>query len=184
MRPLWGSRLLLGLTLVGGLAGCLPGGNGEGSAASEATNGPRTVALTSRYAGSQCGGSQSQPLIRVARDAQAFAALRDAAQAGGELGEPPDFSETVVVRIDMGQRRSGGYAITLRDNEALVRNGALIVPVNWRLPDEGAMTTSVITHPCLILTAPGGGYDEIRAVDQDGNVRVSGAGEGAGAANR
>ena len=136
------------------------------------------IPVETLYSGSNCGGDQEGPRLRVITDHEQFQAERDAMfrhVVGGDHADrlaAPDFNDTIAVLVTMGQRPTGGYRLALREPRAAIDNGTVELPITWQEPDEDAMVTQAITSPCLMVTLPRQDYDTISAVDQDGETRA------------
>ncbi len=75
------------------------------------------------------------------------------------------------IRLGMGQRSTGGYAVTLTDTEPVrVVDRVAVLRVEWRVPGADEAVTQALTRPCLEIHLPEG-YRGVRFVDQDGVVR-------------
>lgn len=149
------------------LAGCAPPGS--------PVAGDATLPITALANQNQCG-ALDQPAVRWISDSGEWRALY--AQINRQRMNPPppppvDFPRAGVLLIAMGQRPTAGYGLALADQVAAVRGGVLTVRVNWREPPPGARRAQVITHPCLLATAPNAGFTRIQVVDQEGQVRLA-----------
>ncbi len=82
------------------------------------------------------------------------------------------FDREQIMRINMGQQRTGGYSLTLIAEQAIVKDGWAIIPVQWNTPAKDRMLIQVLTSPCLFVAIPRADYEGIRVVDQDGSVRL------------
>lgn len=100
---------------------------------------------------------------------------------GAHCGHPPERAGAVVlardgddghrVRLGMGRRPTGGYAVELaEDQPAAVDDGTAVVRVHWRVPASGEAVTQALTRPCVEVAVPSG-YEGIRFIDQNGVVR-------------
>jgi hypothetical protein len=56
--------------------------------------------------------------------------------------------------------------------QAGVKKGRATVNLNWIEPSPSAITTQVITHPCLLLEIKRGEYQSLIVVDQTGQLRA------------
>ncbi len=104
-------------------------------------------------------------------------ALHAALISTGGLGEgsPPriDFEREGVVLVSMGQRRTGGFALTLADSKVAIVNGVGTMVIAFEEPPPGAMVTQVLTSPCLLVRIPKSGIRELRVVDTSGAIRAT-----------
>ena len=150
------------------LAGCTQSG---GTAAGDAT-----LPIVAFYSQGQCGGLD-RPVVRWVAHLGEWRELY--ARVTSQWMNPPpppavDFSREGVLLIAMGQRPSAGYALTLADDTATVRDGVLTVRVNWREALPGYRQAQVMTHPCLLAKLPDAGFSRIQVVDQEGRLRLEG----------
>ena len=132
--------------------------------------------VASVYANSQCGSLNRPEAVWIA-DTEAW--RRWYMQVMSLRMEPPpppavDFSREGVLLIAMGQQTTGGYGLSLIGRSAIVQNGMLTVPVEWREPLPGYVQTQVMTNPCLLVKLPGSAFNRMRVVDQDGRLRLEG----------
>lgn len=75
------------------------------------------------------------------------------------------------VRLGMGERRTGGYAVEIADPEPFAHEaGTARIRVRWREPDDDAMVTQALTRPCVDVAVPAA-FDAVHFVDDDGVVR-------------
>jgi len=86
----------------------------------------------------------------------------------------PDVREETILLIDMGMRRTGGYAVRLTGSQAVLRGEILSIPVQWIEPAPGTVVTQVITHPCMLMAVARGDYRSLAIIDQKGRQRLSG----------
>jgi hypothetical protein len=84
-----------------------------------------------------------------------------------------DFDTQRLVYIHMGARSTGGFHLDLADEGADLVDRTLIIPVTWEMPSKDAVVPQMLTHPCLLLAAPRGGYERIQILDQAGDVRLA-----------
>lgn len=74
------------------------------------------------------------------------------------------------LQINMGQKNTAGYAISLQRAQILDR--VLILNVNWIEPQPGMMTAQMLTQPCVVMQLPQQEIDSVRVMDQNGVVRI------------
>lgn len=151
---------LLALTLTS-LAACA--GDDAGS---------RTMTAETVATGGQCGGSRAEPQLKVATSEADYAEFLDTGARAESDAPAPNFEQQVAVFMAMGQKPTGGYRLSLRDKEVTIEQGTATIPVTWQSPPSDAMVTQALTSPCLVVTLPRGDYQQIRAVDGDGNERL------------
>lgn len=84
-----------------------------------------------------------------------------------------DFETRRLIYIHMGTRRTGGFHLDLADEGADLVDRTLIIPVIWEMPSKDTVVPQMLTHPCLLLAAPRGGYERIQVLDQAGEVRLA-----------
>lgn len=103
-------------------------------------------------------GSQSAvrtPVTRAIRDPGLWADFW-AAITANQLPPPPrpqvDFSERTAIVLLLGERRTGGYGISIRD--VVYGSGEVEVVVEIERPEPGAMLTQALTAPYYIATIP------------------------------
>jgi hypothetical protein len=77
-----------------------------------------------------------------------------------------------VLRIRMGSRPTGGYALEPAGATAQVIDRTALIRIKWRKPEPGMMVTQAFTSPCLLLKVPRQGLDTIRVIDQQDRVRA------------
>jgi hypothetical protein len=157
----------------GRAAGILTISIGACAGATEPTSGPPTgtlVEIRSVYTGIHCAAVSPQPsLTRIDSPAELEAAMARM-QPGAVIGSVA-FDRRRVVRIDMGVQPTAGYGVSLASSQARVDNGILELPLRWRAPPPGAMLAQVLTSPCVLVSVPDRGYRELRAIDQNGELR-------------
>ncbi|MDR1726441.1 MAG: protease complex subunit PrcB family protein [Acidobacteriota bacterium] len=87
---------------------------------------------------------------------------------------PPevDFDRYGVLLVRMGEKPTGGYGLRLLSDVAGVDGRTATVPIEWREPAPGSVTTQAITSPRLLVLVEKGAFDDIAVVDQNGAVRL------------
>lgn len=95
-------------------------------------------------------------------------------QVGGAGPGPPqvDFSTRAVLWVQMGMQPSAGYGLSLQEAGAEIGAGTLTLHLKWLEPAPGRLYAQVITHPCLLVTVPRGGYQRVEVRDQHGALRM------------
>jgi hypothetical protein len=136
-----------------------------------------SIAVEVLYRDQQCSGVQAQ--ARWIDSPQAYQSLFEELRKtyiGGQGNQPPpvDLSADGVLLVAMGQKNTGGYAVDLADNEAVVEAGVLNISVQWREPRRGMMVTQALTSPCMLLRIPRVMFERIEIKDQSGATRLSG----------
>src|SRR5690606_19023181 len=108
-------------------------------------------------------------------DEKDFAATWNQALSGGlnAAPEPPevDFTRIGVVAVFMGQRPTGGYGLALEPGLLGFEKDLAVLALRYQSPLQGAMTTQVITSPCLFMSLDKQDASRLRIVDQDGRER-------------
>jgi hypothetical protein len=140
-----------------------------------------SVPLTRVYAGLTCADPAKEAGIRVADTPSQADRLWDLCRGrlvlGGSAGSGPpvDLSASRLIYLHMGVRRTGGFRLDLSGESAHLLDKTLVIPVVWEAPAKGAMVPQALTHPCLLVAVPRGGYayERIEAVDETGRTRLS-----------
>ena len=122
-----------------------------------------------------CGGNRPTPSLTLITDSDQLKRIFIASKTrmlGQSLPTPAvDFNVEHVVRIQMGQRPTGGYGIELAEPHATLNDGEVLIRLRWIEPAPGAIVTQILTSPCLIVSLPKGAYKRIAITDKGGNVR-------------
>jgi hypothetical protein len=126
-------------------------------------------------ASTQCGAEDEGATARwIPTEGALHAALIATGGLASEGAMPKiDFGREGVVLVSMGQRRTGGYALTLADPKVNIANGIATMVVAFEEPPPGAMVTQALTSPCLLVRVPKSGIRELRVVDTSGTVRAA-----------
>ena len=107
------------------------------------------------------------PVVELERATQCSDASPEPGAEVVAADGPPDR-----IRLTMGQRPTGGYAVALADPEpAAVRDGIAEIRVHWRVPGADEAVTQALTRPCVEIALPPD-YAGVRFVDQEGVVRA------------
>jgi len=148
------------------LSGCAQTGAGEEAA----------LPVESLYGGSQCGGLERPIVIWIASAAVWRSQYGRIVSPQMSLPSPPmvDFSREGVLLVAMGTRPSAGYGLSLAGASATVRDGVLLVRVDWREPSPGYRQAQVVTRPCLALKVPAVPFARITVLDLEGRTRLEG----------
>ncbi|WP_297333048.1 protease complex subunit PrcB family protein [Flavobacterium sp.] len=129
------------LTLICLLAISLFGCNSKKAA----TNGEEfTILAQSGYGGRH---TESHELVK---NEQQFLAL--CKELNIETIPQVDFTKNNVVAVFMGQKRSGGYSITVE--KVVIDGNTAQVLVKNTLPEQGAMVTMALTAPYCVAAIP------------------------------
>ena len=131
---------------------------------------PARVAALVTAAAAVCAGCA----VGDAGAPPAVTALRTDAHCGSPSAGAARLAaagDAVQVRLSMGRRNSGGHAVRLHAPRPVrIDDGVAVVAVDWVTPAPDAVTTAVMTRPCLEIAVPAD-YDGVRFVDRSGTVR-------------
>lgn len=103
----------------------------------------------------------------------------DASSQCGDLPGGADRGATLIakgkdhhrVRLSMGQRRTTGYLVNIRDPEPFTIHADVAeIRVRWGTPDGDAMVGQALTTPCVDVDVPSR-YRGVRFFDRDGQLR-------------
>jgi hypothetical protein len=152
--------IVLSLSIVvnaAGACGTKRGGNARGAGQSEKGNVPANNQPVQDERAAFKGelktlaqgqhGSIANAFIFVARDAEAYSALRQAVPGLQALDEN-FFQSNAVVAGFLGERRTGGYGVKFNRTA----DGQLLVEETR--PPRGSMSTQVITYPFAVVAVP------------------------------
>jgi hypothetical protein len=78
-----------------------------------------------------------------------------------------------LVRVDMGQKPSGGYGLKLLSDKLAVSEQTASFALQWIKPKPGMAQIQILTFPCLYLKIAKGDYTRLEVVDEEGTVRHS-----------
>lgn len=76
-----------------------------------------------------------------------------------------------LVVVEMGQRPTGGYKLTLNRDETRLADNTLIIGMNWHAPRLDAAVSQAMTTQCVAIALPSSSYQNVRIVDQLGQIR-------------
>lgn len=177
------AALLVGCALL--LGGCSGGGQadspgGSASAAKARSAGERNAVAARPLAGSlACPREQESAAVAWIDDderlRQVYAAMGVPPRGDDALRRRLDMGRGGAVWVQMGQRPTGGYGLSLPEAPAHLTDGVLTLRVRFEQPGPNAMVTQVVTSPCLLVAVDGRGFGRIRVVDEDGQVRADAA---------
>lgn len=112
------------------------------------------LSLTSIYASNSCGITEQQ--IEQLNSASELAAFFSALPRGfsEKAVAPPDidFEKEVVFLYALGERPNNGYGIEQYEDFALVKEGALHLPIRIQQPDADRLYPQMVTTPCELFT--------------------------------
>lgn len=115
-----------------------------------------------------CQGLQRKPSVRFLSKKQLHELLSLQAENQGKLLE----AEGKLVLVNMGERSSSGYGVSLVEGGTRIENGILRLSVDWRSPSPGMFSAQMITHPCLVVSMEGQ-FQNVEVLDQFGNLQLS-----------
>ncbi|ODB86260.1 hypothetical protein A3195_11540 [Candidatus Thiodiazotropha endoloripes] len=98
--------------------------------------------------------------------------MSDKSLKPGEEGKS-DAEESWLVRVDMGQQPSGGYALKLLSDKLAIEEQTATLALQWSKPEPGMAQVQMITFPCLYLKVAKGDYTRLAVVDEEGNLKHS-----------
>lgn len=75
-----------------------------------------------------------------------------------------------LILLYMGQKRSGGYGVTLSNKPVQRQQKVARVHINWKQPQPGMLQTQMLSSPCNLIQLPAKGVEEVHIVDQDNNI--------------
>ncbi len=81
-----------------------------------------------------------------------------------------NFDRCWVLLIEMGQKSTGGYSISLNKASSYVSDEKAVVCLNWDIPDKDVAVAQVMTSPYLLLKTIKGNYRKVVVVDQENHV--------------
>jgi hypothetical protein len=82
-----------------------------------------------------------------------------------------DQEQFWIVRVNMGQKPSGGYGLRLLSEHLEISSETARVSLQWLEPKTGTAQIQALTYPCLYLKIAKGNYSRLEIVDQEGVVR-------------
>jgi len=130
------------------------------------------------YTSQQCGRSQRTPSITWIDNAQQLATSIKRIQSTQLGGKPPtlsklNFQHDIALLVEMGQRATLGYQITLTGTDNLhITSGQAHLTLDWIQPSADAMVAQMISSPCLLLKLKRGNYTAIQILDRQGMIKA------------
>ncbi len=88
-------------------------------------------------------------------------------------GSDADLDTFWIVRVNMGQQPSGGYALRLISDHLEISSDTARITLEWLQPGSGSVQIQTLTYPCLYLKVAKGNYSRLDIADQQGDVRFS-----------
>lgn len=77
------------------------------------------------------------------------------------------FEREHIVLVAIGQKRTGGYSVTLDSSE--IRSGTLELRVRVAEPAPGTIVTQALTTPCAVIAVTAEGWDDIQIIRAENN---------------
>lgn len=74
---------------------------------------------------------------------------------------PIEFESTNVLVLEMGDRPTAGYSLSVMDAKIRIKNNEAFVIAQWDEPPQDSMQAQVIVSPCVIFTLPKGNYSRV-----------------------
>lgn len=97
------------------------------------------------------------------------------AQASEPVYAPKlDFDRSGALLIAMGPQPSTGYLLSFipdQDN-AWLAGDSLVISVDWTTPAADSIQAQVITNPCLLLQLDRIPFEQVKIIDQNGEIRL------------
>jgi len=84
-----------------------------------------------------------------------------------------NFQHEIALLVEMGQRPTLGYQITLSgtDNLHITQEQAHLT-LDWIQPPADAMVAQMISSPCLLLKLKRGNYTSVQILDRQGTIKA------------
>ena len=128
------------------------------------------------FASQLCNGTSSTTSATLIGNQEQLAAAYEQLQSSSLGARHPvpvlDFSKETVLFMQMGQQRTGGYQLAFDSRKPIqVYKDFVQITVTWLEPEKDAITTQMITTPCVLVRFPAGEYPTIRVLDQNGKQR-------------
>lgn len=152
MRLAWVS-----VAFVAALAGACAGAPGNPAASAK-----QGVNLRQIYASMDCGAGIGERRATRLTDERSYSEFWTRANAGllNKSDPPPvDFTGRHIVVVEMGQKPTAGFALSLRSTVGQLRDGVLLIPIHEVHPRGDALTAQVTTSPCLLVEIDAGNGD-------------------------
>jgi hypothetical protein len=133
----------------------------------------RTERVTTNtvLANSNCKGAMAPiQLVELAdvaafRGSQLLQSNQDSPVSTSDLADQP---LPLFVALSKGIQPSRGFELHLADQAEIVERDSLRIPVYWTQPHTTKAHPLVNTQPCLVVSIPNSGWQQIEAVDQNG----------------
>jgi hypothetical protein len=112
-------------------------------------------------------------LVSDSASIQADSSRIDETSQTNRQGREAEQGSFWIVRVNMGQQPSGGYALRLKSNYLEISSDTARVALEWLRPESDSVQIQALTYPCLYLKVAKGDYTRLDIVDQKGQVRYS-----------
>ena len=89
-------------------------------------------------------------------------------QATPQPSSPAAQNATTTLLVSKGSQPTPGYGFTWIGASA--DSGNLDIELSWQEPDPNSMRAQVITSPCLVVELPADTYQQVRVMDQYGEI--------------
>lgn len=127
------------------------------------------------YRDARCSGPEKGPSMEWILDAGHLSVIYSRLYKhiiSTAASSPPevDFSEAVLLMIEMGQVPSAGYGLDLADGTVPVVRENAVLNILWTEPTPESLQAQVVGSPCLIVKLPKSGYDSVSLMDQNDKV--------------
>lgn len=123
------------------------------------------IALTEMLNSGDCRNATAG-LSRI--DLARVAALKGNRLIGISEPTPAAGPELLLLLVSRGEQPTPGYGFEL---DGASRDGGLLsLEVRWRTPDPDQVLAQMLTSPCLVVGLEPGGFERVRAVDQNGTL--------------
>ncbi len=85
-----------------------------------------------------------------------------------------NFQHDIALFVEMGQRPSLGYHLTLAEHQPLrIKQKQAYLTLNWIQPAASATNALAISSPCLLLRLERGNYTSVHILDEQGNLKAT-----------
>ncbi len=122
------------------------------------------------YAGSQCnyGGAAGGSWVANQQQLESVYQVLQKGKFGGSTYTLPNinFKNAGVLLVNMGQKHTGGYGVTLLHTAVTINGTIATIQVRWLEPAPGGIQTQVLTSPCVLIKLPLNAYRQINVIDQ------------------
>lgn len=81
-----------------------------------------------------------------------------------------DWQQEQALVVRMGTQPNTAYGLSY-DGGAYIRAETLHIPLVWHQPDPQGIYPQMIVEPCLLLSIPNSGYQDIQVLDQHNSLK-------------